>query len=146
MSAKKQSTNPTIFQPEEPIRMDIAAKIAFPDGTMGVAGLRKERDRGRLVTEMIAGKEYVTLAEIQRMRERCRVHRKAPDLSGDEKAGRRMGISETLPDGTSRTEESDSALAAAKMAAWKLIKNSQPTSPPSTPPRDTGTVVQIRSK
>ena len=48
--------------PETPLRLDIAAKIAFPDGSMGAAGLRKERDRGRLITEMIAGKEYVTLA------------------------------------------------------------------------------------
>lgn len=36
------------------------------------SGLRKERDKGRLVTEMIAGKEYTTLADIERMRELCR--------------------------------------------------------------------------
>ena len=40
---------------------------------MGAPGLRKERDAGRLQTEMIAGKEYTTLAAIQKMRELCRV-------------------------------------------------------------------------
>ena len=37
-----------------------------------VAGLRRERDRNRLIIEKIAGKEFTTLAHIERMRELCR--------------------------------------------------------------------------
>jgi hypothetical protein len=37
-------------------------------GGMTVAGLRRERDRNRLVIEKIAGKEFTTLAHIERMR------------------------------------------------------------------------------
>jgi integrase len=39
---------------------------------MTVAGLRRERDRNRLVVEKIAGNEFTTLAHIERMRELCR--------------------------------------------------------------------------
>jgi len=40
-----------------PLRLADAVKIAFPMGGMTVAGLRRERDRDRLVIEKIAGKE-----------------------------------------------------------------------------------------
>jgi hypothetical protein len=62
----------------KPLRLEVAARMAFPDGTMGAAGLRKERDKGRLATEMIAGKEYTTLAAIEQMRELCRSGRRPP--------------------------------------------------------------------
>lgn len=45
---------------------------------MTVSGLRREIARGRLKAEMIAGKTFVTLAGIDRMRELCRVQRE-PD-------------------------------------------------------------------
>ena len=40
---------------------------------MTASGLRREGARGRLVIERIAGKDYTTLANIERMRELCRV-------------------------------------------------------------------------
>lgn len=61
-----------------PLRLALAAEIAFPDGSIGVKGLRRERDAGRLTTFKIAGKEFTTLAEIEEMRERCRVQPKVP--------------------------------------------------------------------
>src|SRR5690348_11126010 len=56
-----------------PLRLDAAAKVAFPDGSMTASGLRREAQRGRLVIERVAGKDYTTLAAIKDMRERCRV-------------------------------------------------------------------------
>jgi hypothetical protein len=56
-----------------PLRLADAIKHAFPFGGMTVSGLRREADRGRLVIERIAGKDFTTLAEIEAMRERCRV-------------------------------------------------------------------------
>ena len=44
---------------------------------MTSSGLRKEALRGRLVIERIAGKDFTTLAHIERMRELCRVSVKA---------------------------------------------------------------------
>ena len=59
--------------PDRPLRLAVAATLAFPDGSMSASGLRREAARGRLVVERIAGKDYTTLANIERMRELCRV-------------------------------------------------------------------------
>ena len=49
--------------PDTPLRLERAAQIAFPGGAMTASGLRKERDRDRLVVEKIAGKEFTTLRQ-----------------------------------------------------------------------------------
>src|SRR3954471_18584013 len=56
-----------------PLRLHVAAAVAFPDGSMTVSGLRREAKRGNLIIETVAGKQYVTLAAIEEMRSRCRV-------------------------------------------------------------------------
>ena len=45
--------------PNAPLRLADAVKIAFPMGGMTVAGLRRERDRDRLVIEKIAGRNLL---------------------------------------------------------------------------------------
>jgi len=47
-----------IFGHDTPLRLDAAAKIAFPDGGMTANGLRRESKRGRLVIERVAGTDY----------------------------------------------------------------------------------------
>jgi len=64
--------------PNTPLRLKRAAELAFPMGGMTAAGLRREAQRGRLVIERIAGKDFVTLAAIEEMRKLCRVQAKAP--------------------------------------------------------------------
>ena len=54
--------------PNTPLRLNVAAALAFPDGSMTASGLRKEAGRGRLVIERIAGKDYTTLANVEQMR------------------------------------------------------------------------------
>jgi hypothetical protein len=61
------------LEPNTPLRLSVAAALAFPDGSMTTSGLRKELARGRLIVERIAGKDYTTLANINLMRELCRV-------------------------------------------------------------------------
>lgn len=56
-----------------PMRLADAVARAFPYGGMTEAGLRCEMKRGRLEYELIAGKHFVTLAGINKMRELCRV-------------------------------------------------------------------------
>ena len=46
--------------PDTPLRLGVAAALAFPDGSMTASGLRREGARGRLVIERIAGKDYTT--------------------------------------------------------------------------------------
>ena len=63
--------------PDAPLRLSIAAKLAFPDGSMTASGLRREANRGRLRVELIANKLFTTLQAINEMRELCRVQAKA---------------------------------------------------------------------
>ena len=63
---------PDAVYPNTPLRLRFASEIAFPDGTMSDSGLRREVAQGRLEVETIAGKQYTTLAAIERMRELCR--------------------------------------------------------------------------
>jgi hypothetical protein len=41
--------------PETPLRLCVAAALAFPDGTMTASGLRPEGARGRLMGEYMLG-------------------------------------------------------------------------------------------
>src|SRR5215472_17487648 len=63
---------------DTPLRLHEAARIAFPDGSVSAQTLRRERDRGRLAVERIAGKDYTTLGAIQEMRRLCRVGPQEP--------------------------------------------------------------------
>lgn len=46
---------------DTPLRLSVAASIAFPDGSMSASGLRREAARGRLVIERIGGTDYRTV-------------------------------------------------------------------------------------
>src|ERR1700722_18974041 len=84
------------IRPDTPLRLHIAAALAFPDGSMTASGLRRESARGRLVVERIAGKDYTTLASVEGMRELCRVEARAPDCTSDgAREERRSGLSST---------------------------------------------------
>lgn len=69
--AKHSLPDPSKIEADTPLRLATAAALAFPNGGMTASGLRRERDRGRLVTEFVAGKEFTTLADIERMRKLC---------------------------------------------------------------------------
>ena len=86
MAPTKQPPLSQVAQ-DAPLRLHVAAALAFPDGSMTASGLRRERARGHLIVERIAGKEYTTLAYIKRMRELCRVEAKAPDFGLESEAG-----------------------------------------------------------
>jgi hypothetical protein len=98
---------------DTPLRLALAAAVAFPDQSMTASGLRREAARGRLVIERIAGKDYVTLASIEGMRELCRVEAKAPD------SGSGIGAAEQ-PSGSSSITAASSAQARAKMISARL--------------------------
>src|SRR5258708_37714641 len=100
---------------DTPLRLADAAKIAFPMGGMTVAGLRRERDRNRLIVEKIAGKEFTTLAHIERMRELCRDEAREPDFSLKPPAETRADTSPTEQPGSSETTVGMSAQAALQM-------------------------------
>lgn len=124
--------------PDDPLRLDDAAAIAFPGGTMTASGLRKERDAGRLVVERIAGKDFTTLRAIANMRTLCRVersHQGSTSASG----------ATAQPSGSSSTAAGRSAQARVKLLASELKRRSRRTSGVGTS-RSSATVIPLVSK
>jgi hypothetical protein len=118
-----------------PLRLADAVAIAFPRGGMTVSGLRREIKRGRLACEMIAGKQFVTLRDINQMRQQCRDVPRGPASIAE------SARAET-PSGSFSTERTKSALAAAQMIAEGLKKPSPGTSAKST--SQTGRIVTLQ--
>jgi hypothetical protein len=118
---------PDRITPDTPLRLGVAAAIAFPDGSMTASGLRREGARGRLVVERIAGKDYTTLAHIERMRNLCRLLPKDHGYGCAENAGTIEAGSHTPPPTSSGTVDIRRALAAAEMSVTKLKEGSKAT-------------------
>jgi hypothetical protein len=97
---------------DTPLRLDVAAKIAFPRGGMTITGLRREAKRGRLVIERVAGKDFTTLNHIARMRTQCQLQPSLPVFGKDPRVGTKPDVSLMLPHGLSSIEVASSALAA----------------------------------
>ncbi|CAN7143577.1 excisionase [Rhizobium sp. LjRoot254] len=110
---------------DTPLRLRVAAAIAFPDKSMTERGLQREIARGRLASERIAGKIYTTLGYIGRMREQCLVNPKG-SASGSEKepADHRSGSFST-----DRVKSAQDALQTMSLA---LIERSKSISPSGT--------------
>src|ERR1700686_4087171 len=128
---------PEKVTPDTPLRLEIAAVLAFPDGSMTAAGLRREGARGRLMIERIAGKDYTTLANIERMRELCRVETRVPDSTSESAEGEKLS-------GSSSTTVVRSAQARARAISARLKKCSPTTSGESVD-RISATGIPIKS-
>jgi hypothetical protein len=112
-------TNVSEVSSTAPLRLDVAAQLAFPAGGMTAAGLRREAAKGRLAIERIAGKDYTTLADIEEMRALCRTNPRVLDSgSGPQKGMRKQP-------GSSETERSKFAQDAALAIAAKLKSGSR---------------------
>jgi hypothetical protein len=130
-----------------PLRLAAAAEAAFPGGGMTASGLRRESRRGRLVIERIAGKDYTTLAEIERMRQLCRTQKAQgctlePPASGEEAVE-----SVTRQHGSSATPDMTQAQNALATTLRGLKKPSPITSLPSTSRRrrNSAPVIHLQS-
>jgi hypothetical protein len=89
---------------DTPLQLDVAARLAFPDGSMTAACLRKEAGRGRLIIERIARKDYTTLSAIARMREVCRLPPRVHGCGSEKPNAIEQGKSRTTRYGLSATE------------------------------------------
>lgn len=130
--------------PDQPLRLQVAAEIAFPDGGVSASSLRREAERGNLEIERIAGKDFTTLAAIERMRKKCRVQQKASGSGSGANAKTGKETSDRLH-GSSAMERSRSAQAAVAMIAKGLKKRLPNTSPKSTAPTP-GNVIRLTSR
>ena len=134
--------------PDTPLRLDVAAKLAFPDGGITAASLRREASAGRLVIERIAGKDFTTLTHIENMRREaatCRDGVKAHGSGLNRRNAKRAG---DLPDrqhGSSVTEREKSAQAALQATAKALNENLPSTSQANTKRHAKAVVIPIKS-
>jgi hypothetical protein len=119
------------IDPRAPLRLSLAAEIAFPGGGMTASGLRREAAKGRLAIERIAGKDFTTLAAIEEMRTRCVQHQ--PTRQPAFGSNPPNGIMK--PDGSSKTPDVELALAAAHETLRALRKRSRGISSPNTSPK-----------
>lgn len=132
---------------DQPLRLEVAAALAYPDGSMTAAGLRKEAKRGNLAIERTAGKDYTTLADIADMRKRCRKEPKAQGSGQGQSGATSPAASPTPPSGSSSTEAPSEALSAALLTVAALSKPSPPTSRKSTSrPLRKATVIHLASR
>jgi hypothetical protein len=132
--------------PNTPLRLADAVAVAFPHGGMTISGLRREANRGRLVIEKIAGKDFVTLAAIERMRGLCRDDANRQDCGSNQKNSTRPETASATAPGSSETDRAKSALAALHKTARELKPRSPNTSPSSTaPPRESAAVIPLKS-
>ena len=132
--------------PDTPLRLGIAAALAFPDGSMTASGLRREAAKGRLAIERVAGKDYTTLAAIAEMRELCRKSTRGHDLCCAQRAEKSAAVLPTNPCGLSGTVNTGAALAAALTIADELSKRSPSISPKNAlRRRRKATVIPVKS-
>ena len=125
--------------PDTPLRLDEAASLALPNGGMTASGLRRERDHGRLVTEMIAGKEFTTLRDIAEMRKLCRVIPKDHNLVAKASSKQRWkncraGVGVSSNSGSKRSTGAGKGQTAKAEAALRDYLNAKST--PRTRDRD----------
>jgi len=120
MSRQRNIPDRAAVGDEDPLRLDVAAALAFPDGTMSVATLRRERDAGRLTVERIGNRDYTTIAAIQEMREKCRLAPNPRDC-GLDRRDIRLAVSRT-------SQPTSSSIAAAKYQLEQITSN-KPSEP-----------------
>ncbi len=138
MAGRTVPTDPVA--PDALLRLDIAAKLAFPDGSIVLSSLKREVARGRLTIWRVANKDMTTLAEIRSMVERCRVQPSRPAYGSDQAPPIESRS------GSSSMEDVRSARAAAKLRVQRLRDGFSSTSPRSAIPTPSQGVVPIRPR
>ncbi len=125
---------------DTPLRLDMAAQLAFPDGSITVSSLRREAARGRLQVWRIAGKQMTTLAALRRMMDQC-LEKRSPPASGSDQPRETA-----VPSGPLSIRDGATAQDAARMRAEKLKQSYGNTSPRNTNPSPSAPVIPLKSR
>lgn len=113
-----------------PLRLETAAALAFPDGSMTAVTLRRMIANGQLKAVKLAGRYYTTLAAIGEITTPCLVKPKARASSSTQEAS-----------GISGMDNSSVALDAMNLTAKALKENLPNTSSKSTTQSKGSTVI-----
>ena len=129
--------------PTTPLRLAVAARLAFPDGSMSEKALWEMGHARKLTVEVIRGKHYTTLADIEEMRRLCRVQAK---VQGSTCYRPETGGSDTMSSATPSTGSGNKspALEKARLILRKQKSSSSNTEPQNTTPKPGATVTPIK--
>lgn len=130
----RRELHPSQVTPHTILRLADAARLAFPDGSITVTSLRREAAKGHLTVWRIAGKDMTSLAEIELMKDRCRVNAKVQGFGFDPSASTPTEPSKSDPAGSSLMEAGITAQDALRIKLLKLKESSRNTSRSSTHP------------
>lgn len=135
--SEARKVDPSKVDRDTPLRLDVAAALAFPDNSMTMSSLRKERNAGRLETWMMAGKEFTSLAAIDEMVKQCRAQRRVPASTSSPPAT-------TLPDGLLIARPGSSETESERFALEAALTRCLPPKPPSAPISSESTILPLR--
>lgn len=142
---KRRRRRPIVLdavEPDKPITLATAVRLAFPDGGMTVSGLRNEIAKGNLRASKMSGQIYVTLNDIERMRELC-------TIGADDRAKERGSICESEKgDGSfstsTQTADASSAAQAHLSEIVQELKRPLPNTSRRSTSRTSATVTRLK--
>jgi len=130
---RARTPTPERTGPNTPLRLEAAAALAFPDGSVSAKALQREARKGRLAVSKFAGKTYTTIRSIQEsMGDLCRGEENNRGSSLSKPSGETARSPVPHP-GSSATADAKSALDAARLRLKKLASSSPNTSSRRTP-------------
>lgn len=129
--------------PDTPLRLSVAAELAFPGGNIKATTLRRNAQNGLLAIERIGGKDFVTLAAIAEMRKRCQLAPKAPAYGSAHLEPATIVPKE--PSGSSATE-SISRARDAVLATMQRLKGGSPHTSHQSTRRNAENVTLLKSR
>ena len=112
---------------DTPIRMEHAAQLAFPDGTITGRTLYGMAKAGRLEHSVFAGKHFTTLRFVRESMERCRVPASPQDFGLKNPPPIKKLVKSGKANGASSTPATNTVQAAAKLIAMALGAPSKTT-------------------
>ncbi len=129
------------FAPDDPLTLKEAAEVLLR-GIVKESTLRAAAKRGDLVVERLGRATVTTPAAIQAWRNSCRDPAKAHDSGCGQRAGKKI---ESAPQrGSSKTDNFQSAQAAARLTVKALKEHSKTISPESTASREMAPVIPLK--
>jgi hypothetical protein len=120
--------------PNTPLRLDIAARLYFLDGSISGRSLEQEAAKGNLQVMRIAGKTFTTFDDLDSLCSRCRIRSNFPDSACE-----RPETTEA-PSGSSSTAASSIAQRRAKRVAQELKRRSH-----TKPDQPSAKVIPLKS-
>ncbi len=99
---------------DDPLLLDVAARIAFPDGSVSGLALRNAARRGEIKVERLGGRLYTTLAWIGEWRTTCRLKPKGHASGSSAAISEPTESGAPAPGPSKTTPESVSARASAE--------------------------------